>query len=144
MTNWPLCSLKCQNAITIQHFNENKLICNFRGHIGLKQPRNFKLDFMCAQADSTTRQKKENKVSQDNFSQFSKLSSESQENFCSIIVLHVCETSVMIQISYCNNIFSPQTAQRPFFHGPDFITKQGILHIGLQPQQKLEVNEIVL
>ena len=45
MTKWPLCSLKCQNAIAIWYLNENELICDFRGHIGLKQPRNYKFKF---------------------------------------------------------------------------------------------------
>ena len=53
MTEWPLSNLKCQNAIAIWYFNENELICDFRGHIGLKQPRNNKFKIDWAQAFSS-------------------------------------------------------------------------------------------
>ena len=48
MTKWPICSLKCQNAISIWYFDKNEPTCDFGGHIVLKQPRNLKLDFKCA------------------------------------------------------------------------------------------------
>ena len=41
MTKLPLCNLTCQNAIGISYINENELICDYRGHIDLKQPRNL-------------------------------------------------------------------------------------------------------
>ena len=53
MTKWPLCSLKCQHAITIWYLNENELIYDFRGRNGLKQPRICKFEFGWAWAKST-------------------------------------------------------------------------------------------
>ena len=53
MTKWPLSSLKCQNVIAIWYFNENELTRDFRGHIDLKQPRNYKLKSAWARAIST-------------------------------------------------------------------------------------------
>ena len=41
-TKWPLSNLKFQNVIRIWYFNQNKLIWDFRGHIGLKLPQNSK------------------------------------------------------------------------------------------------------
>ena len=48
MGKWPLIGLRGENTIVIQYLDEIQLIIAFGGHIGLKQPRNLKLDFMCA------------------------------------------------------------------------------------------------
>ena len=41
-----------KNTIEMQYLNENNLISDFWGHIGLKQPQNWKLYFKSAQAFS--------------------------------------------------------------------------------------------
>ena len=53
LAKWPLTSLKWQNQIAIWYFNENEVIWNYGGHIGLKQPRNYKFNFGWAWAKST-------------------------------------------------------------------------------------------
>ena len=53
MTKWPISSLRFKNAIAIWYLNENELIWDFRGHTGLKQTQNLKLDFKSAWAKST-------------------------------------------------------------------------------------------
>ena len=52
ITKWPLSNLKCSNAFEIWYLNENKLIWDIWGHIGLKQPRNHKFKIDWAQAFS--------------------------------------------------------------------------------------------
>ena len=86
---WPLIRLRSKNTIAIQYLHKNKLIFEVRGHNDLKQPRNLKLDFKCAQADSVTCQKNAYYASEEQFSQFLKISPKSQQNSRSIVVLHV-------------------------------------------------------
>ena len=49
---WPLSNLKCSNAFEIWYLNENELIWDIWGLIGLKQPQNNKSEIGWAQAFS--------------------------------------------------------------------------------------------
>ena len=49
----PLKCLKWKNAITIWYLHDNEQLWNFRGHIDLKQSRNYKLKSVWARAIST-------------------------------------------------------------------------------------------
>ena len=53
IANWPLSNLICSNAVVIWCLSENELIWVSWGHIGLKQPRNYKLKLVWARAKST-------------------------------------------------------------------------------------------
>ena len=53
IANWPLSNLICSNAVVIWCLSENELIWVSWGHIGLKEPRNYKLKLGWAQAKST-------------------------------------------------------------------------------------------
>ena len=49
MLKLPLRVLRGQNAIEIWYLNENEIIWDFWGHVGLKQPRNHKFEIGYAQ-----------------------------------------------------------------------------------------------
>ena len=53
MRKRPLSSLKWQNAILVWYLNENERIWDIWGHISLKKPQNYKMNFECARAKST-------------------------------------------------------------------------------------------
>ena len=95
MSKWPISSLRLKNTFAIWYLNENELIRVFRGHVGHKQPRNYKFKYGWAWAKPTLFHLN---TSVDFFScliSWSCTYSESWQNFCSIAVLHVSVTSVL-------------------------------------------------
>ena len=52
MVKWPLRGLRRKSAVEIWYLNENEVIWDILGHIGPKQPRNYKFEIGYAQAKS--------------------------------------------------------------------------------------------
>ena len=88
MVKWPLRGLRRKIAIEIWYLNENELIWDFWGHIGLKQPRNHKFEIGYAQAKSAKLQLNQYADFICSHSFFTCTNSESQQNSHSIPVLH--------------------------------------------------------